>query len=169
MWDMFNGILDQGVLRNLEVDEDFMHIDLKNQQYKKFCLLVKVSPAMARLLERAGDQAGPEFMKQLDEVVDVSGIHSAIGQWPGITWEHAFPGMWHLLGFNHPTTSELLCPVMLDWNSQSVRGAHDTDLGHCTWQSPHDNFTSTSAKPMWAHCIVWANQTHIGKLHKVHV
>ena len=28
MWDTFNGILDQGVSRNPEIDEDFMHTDL---------------------------------------------------------------------------------------------------------------------------------------------
>ena len=28
MWDTFNGILDQGVSRNPDIDEDFMHTDL---------------------------------------------------------------------------------------------------------------------------------------------
>jgi hypothetical protein len=29
MWDTFNGILDQGVSRNPDIDEDFMHTDLQ--------------------------------------------------------------------------------------------------------------------------------------------
>jgi hypothetical protein len=29
MWDTFNGILDQGVSRNPDIDKDFMHMDLQ--------------------------------------------------------------------------------------------------------------------------------------------
>ncbi|KAI9451182.1 hypothetical protein BJY52DRAFT_1191187 [Lactarius psammicola] len=131
MWDTFNGILDQGVSRNPINNEDYMHTALENQQYQKFLLLVEVSPAMAKLLERAGDQAGPEFTKQLDEVidigrkrarrVDVSGVRGAIAQWPCITWVPAYPVVRHLLGFNHPVSGELLCPATLDWGDFSVR------------------------------------------------
>ena len=46
----------------------------------------------------------------------MSGVSGAIGQWPGIVWEPAYPVSWHLLGFNHPTSGELLCPASLDWN-----------------------------------------------------
>ncbi|KAH9052208.1 hypothetical protein EDB87DRAFT_1692848 [Lactarius vividus] len=133
MWDTFYGILDQGVSRNPDIDEDFMHTDLDNQRYKKFRLLVTVAPEMAKLLEKADSSGltGPGFTKALDEVidtghkrarrVDISGIRGAIGQWLGIIWEPASPAVWHLLGFNHQTTGKFLCPVTLDWGDPNVR------------------------------------------------
>ena len=47
---------------------------------------------------------------------DVHGVAGAIGQWPGIIWEPAYPVSRHLLGFNHPTTGEFLCPANHDWS-----------------------------------------------------
>lgn len=41
----------------------------KNQQYKKFHLLLKVSPALAKLLDHVGPEAGHAFTKELNEVV----------------------------------------------------------------------------------------------------
>ena len=42
----------------------------QNRQYKKFRLLLEVSPAMTKLLDSVGpDGAGHEFTKQLHDVV----------------------------------------------------------------------------------------------------
>ena len=85
MWDTFCQIIDEGVSRDPGVDEDFMHTDLwvicswplttlmkdfsENQQYKKFLLLIEVLPAIIKVLQRAGEQAGPELSLELDRVV----------------------------------------------------------------------------------------------------
>jgi hypothetical protein len=50
--------------------------------------------------------------------VDVNGICSAIGHWPSIKWEPAYPVAHHLLGFIHLTSGRLLCPVTLDWDDK---------------------------------------------------
>ncbi|KAF8257393.1 hypothetical protein EI94DRAFT_1818008 [Lactarius quietus] len=110
MWDTFNGILDQGVSRNPEVDEDYMHAEFQNQQYQKFLLLLKVSPAMAKLLEKVGSDGGQAFTKQLDELIDVGRKRARRVDMSG-----------HLLGFNHPTTGKQLCPAHLDWDDPNVR------------------------------------------------
>ena len=57
--------------------------------------------------------------------MDVNGVRGAIGQWPSITWEPVFPVVRHLLGFHHPTTGELLCPVTLDWNDPRQVDIHN--------------------------------------------
>ena len=41
----------------------------ENQQYQKFLLLLKVSPAMAKLLEHLGSSSGQAFTKELDALV----------------------------------------------------------------------------------------------------
>ncbi len=41
----------------------------ENQQYKKFLLLIEVLPAIIKVLQRAGEQAGPELSLELDRVV----------------------------------------------------------------------------------------------------
>ncbi|KAH9061822.1 hypothetical protein EDB83DRAFT_2675478 [Lactarius deliciosus] len=151
MWDRFNTMIDEGVSRNPTADEDDMNTDLSNLQYRQYCLLTEVAPAMSKLVRRAGDHAGPEFSICLDMVIDIgrkqarrtdaNGIRSSIGLWPCIDWEPTFPRSRHLLGFNHLTSGQLLCPVTLDWDNANVReqlrcGARDitaADLPSFLW------------------------------------
>ncbi|KAH9029819.1 hypothetical protein EDB85DRAFT_2147067 [Lactarius pseudohatsudake] len=65
---------------NPDVDEDFMYMDLENRRYKKFHLLVTVSPEMAKLLEKADSSGltGPGFTKVLNEVSSTS--RTPVGQ-----------------------------------------------------------------------------------------
>ncbi|KAN0139553.1 hypothetical protein V8E53_002669 [Lactarius tabidus] len=132
MWDTFSQILDEGVDRNPEVDENFMHTAFENQLYKKFLLFIEVAPAMIKTLRRGNlNDAGSALSARLDRVIDLgrqqarradaNGVRSAIGQWPSINWEPAFPVVRHLLGFNHNTSGQLLCPVTLDWDDAKVR------------------------------------------------
>ncbi|KAH9037935.1 hypothetical protein EDB84DRAFT_1437305 [Lactarius hengduanensis] len=125
MWDTFSEIIDEGVSRDPGVDESFMRTDFENLQYGKFLLLIEVSPAVIKILKRAGERAGPELSLKLDKAidlgrkqarrVDINGIRGTIGQWPCIDWQPGFPAGKHLLGFHHPTSGRLLCPVTLDW------------------------------------------------------
>ena len=100
---------------------------------------------MTKLLQRAGQFAGPEFSVDLDAIVrsnnlillhftdlwslqidsgrkqarrvDASGVRNAIAQWPCIEWDPAHPGIhFYLLGFNHNTSGRLLCPITLNWD-----------------------------------------------------
>ncbi|KAN0139214.1 hypothetical protein V8E53_002715, partial [Lactarius tabidus] len=132
MWDTFSQILDEGVDRNPEVDENFMHTAFENQLYKKFLLFIEVAPAMIKTLWRGNlNDAGSALSARLDRVIDLgrqqahradaNRVRSAIGQWPSINWEPAFPVVRHLLGFNHNTSGQLLCPVTLDWDDAKVR------------------------------------------------
>ena len=117
----------------------------ENHQYKKFVLLIEVAPAMTKLLQRAGQFAGPELSAGLDTIVslnhpisfrftdpqslqidsgrkqarctDASGVRSSIAQWPCIKWDPAHPSIhYFLLSFNHNTSGRLLCPITLDWD-----------------------------------------------------
>ncbi|KAH9022880.1 hypothetical protein EDB85DRAFT_2151490 [Lactarius pseudohatsudake] len=131
MWDTFSEIIDEGVSRDPGVDESFMRTDFENLQYGKFLLLIEVSPAVIKILKRAGERAGPELSLKLDKAidlgrkqarrVDINGIRGTIGQWPCIDWQPGFPAGKHLLGFHHPTSGRLLCPVTLDWADDKVR------------------------------------------------
>ncbi|KAI9429707.1 hypothetical protein H4582DRAFT_2144993 [Lactarius indigo] len=132
MWDNYYQILNVGISRNPNVDEDYLHTKLQNQQYKKFLVLIEISPALVPLLQKAKDnKTGQELARQLDLAidagrkqvrrVDASGICGAISQWPSINWEPAYPVVRRLLGFNHNTSGELLCPVTLNWRDPSVR------------------------------------------------
>ncbi|KAI9434049.1 hypothetical protein H4582DRAFT_1783898, partial [Lactarius indigo] len=131
MWDRFNVMIDEAVSRDPTTDEDDIHTEHSNQQYRKYHLLTKVAPEMNKLIWRAGDYACPEFSINLDYIIDigrkqarrtdVSGIRSSIGLWPCIDWEPAFPRSRHLLGFNHLTSGRLLCPITFDWDNVNVR------------------------------------------------
>ncbi|KAN0130582.1 hypothetical protein V8E53_011668 [Lactarius tabidus] len=125
-------ILDEGVDCNPEVDENFMHTTFENQLYKKFLLFIEVAPAMIKTLQRGNlNDAGSALSARLDRVIDLgrqqahqadaNGVCSAIGQWPSINWEPAFPVVHHLLSFNHNTSGQLLCPITLDWDDAKVR------------------------------------------------
>ncbi|KAH8981631.1 hypothetical protein EDB92DRAFT_1952984 [Lactarius akahatsu] len=159
MWDRFNVMIEEGVSRNPTVDEDDMNTNLQ------YCLLTEVAPEMSKLVRRAGDHAGPEFSMCLDMAIDIgrkqarridaNGIKSSIGLWPCINWEPAFPRSRHLMGFNHLTSGQLLCPVTLDWDNTNVReqlcrGVQDVtaaDLPYFLWpkgafeiQDPYKGF-----------------------------
>ncbi|KAH9019362.1 hypothetical protein EDB85DRAFT_2197736 [Lactarius pseudohatsudake] len=132
MWDNIYQILNQGVSRDPNVDEDYLHTELQNQQYKKFLVLIEISPTLVKLLGTAKDKkTGQELARQLDIAIDagrkqvrridVNGIRGAIGLWPSIHWDPAYPAVRCLLGFNHNTSGELLCPVTLNWGDHSVR------------------------------------------------
>ncbi|KAH9030355.1 hypothetical protein EDB85DRAFT_1891652 [Lactarius pseudohatsudake] len=156
MWDRFYMMIDEAVSRNPAVDEDDMHTDSSNLQYKKYCLLTEIAPEMSKLVRRVGECAGPQFSVSLDIIIDmgrkqacradVNGIQSSVGLWPCIDWEPPFPRSRHLLGFNHLTSGQLLCPVTLDWDDADVReqlrrGVQDAtaaDLPYFLW--PKGNF-----------------------------
>ncbi|KAH9024670.1 hypothetical protein EDB84DRAFT_1440627 [Lactarius hengduanensis] len=103
MWDTFSEIIDEGVSRDPGVDESFMRTDFENLQYGKFLLLIEVSPAVIKILKRAGERAGPELSLKLDKAidlgrkqarrVDINGIRGTIGQWPCIDWQPGFPAV----------------------------------------------------------------------------
>ncbi|KAH9013217.1 hypothetical protein EDB84DRAFT_1568756 [Lactarius hengduanensis] len=126
MWDRFYVMIDEAVSRNPAVDEDNVHTDSSNLQYKKYCLLTEIAPEMSKLVQRVGECAGPQFSVSLNIIIDmgrkqarradVNGIRSSVGLWPCIDWEPPFPHSRHLLGFNHLTSGQLLCPVTLDWD-----------------------------------------------------
>ncbi|KAH8984084.1 hypothetical protein EDB86DRAFT_2810987 [Lactarius hatsudake] len=157
MWDTFYQIIDEGASRDPDVNEDSMRTDFENKLYKKFLLLVEVAPGIIHVLQRAGEQAGPELSLELDRAIDIgrkqarrgdiNGIRGAIGLWPCIDWQPAFPIARHLLGFNHRTSGRLLCPVTLNWADDSVRDAlrHGTQnvtaADHPAFLWPQDVFT----------------------------
>ncbi|KAH9025761.1 hypothetical protein EDB84DRAFT_1563954 [Lactarius hengduanensis] len=130
MWDRFYVMIDEAVSRNPAVDEDNVHTDSSNLQYKKYCLLTEIAPEMSKLVQRVGECAGPQFSVSLNIIIDmgrkqarradVNGIRSSVGLWPCIDWEPPFPHSRHLLGFNHLTSGQLLCPVTLDWDDADV-------------------------------------------------
>ncbi|KAH9028596.1 hypothetical protein EDB85DRAFT_1867775 [Lactarius pseudohatsudake] len=157
MWDTFYQIIDEGASRDPDVDEDSTRTDFENKLYKKFLLLVEVAPGIIHVLQRAGEQAGPELSLELDKAIDIgrkqarrgdiNGIRGAIGLWPCIDWQPAFPIARHLLGFNHRTSGRLLCPVTLNWADDSVRDSlrHGTQnvtaADHPAFLWPQDVFT----------------------------
>ncbi|KAH9009485.1 hypothetical protein EDB84DRAFT_1571192 [Lactarius hengduanensis] len=100
MWDRFYVMIDEAVSRNPAVDEDDVHTDSLNLQYKKYCLLTEIAPEMSKLVRRVGECAGPQFSVSLDIIIDmgrkqahradVNGIRSSVGLWPCIDWEPRF-------------------------------------------------------------------------------
>jgi len=136
MWDTFDQILDEGVARNPDIDENFSHTDLENRLYKKFLLLIEVAPAMIKALRKGKDAVALDRVvdrgRKDARRVDVNGVRGAIGQWPCIKWEPAFPTSRHLLGFNHDVSGQLLCPVTLNWNDLTVREGLRRGTQHIT-------------------------------------
>ncbi|KAH9036291.1 hypothetical protein EDB84DRAFT_1437712 [Lactarius hengduanensis] len=168
MWDTFYQIIDEGASRDPDVDEDSTRTDLageqagpelsleldKVRQGYPYCMCIGAGGAAQKCRQgsvdatqaSSGGSEAHDSRKQARRG-DINGIRGAIGLWPCIDWQPAFPIARHLLGFNHRTSGRLLCPVTLNWADDSVRDAlrHGTQnvtaANHPAFLWPQDVFT----------------------------
>ncbi|KAL4255290.1 hypothetical protein AB1N83_013532 [Pleurotus pulmonarius] len=121
-------IIEKGLLRADELDEDINYTEFENQCWYAYSKLIEMSTCVDRRLD-AGASAASEVGKLLQQgsssakSIDTSGIKTNIPTWWSILSPESppIPKTKTARGFNNDVTGQLLCPVALNWQDPETK------------------------------------------------